>query len=165
MFYFTCDRSLTDTTTRKHTESATSARAPSWISSKVIVYMEITSRSPYGSVLAILANIHTLNHGCGVTIWRFSPRRLWPWTLTLTSQKFTTDTEHLSSQILWKSDILYFSRNHSEHNERMNERTNQPTNQPTKPTRMIAMYPGRGANDTIRYDWVQIHGVRYNSWP
>jgi len=62
-----------------------------------------------------------------VTIWSFSVRQLWPWTVTLTSQKLTvkscTYSEHLR-QISLKI-ALYFSRNY---NEQTKERTNEPTN-------------------------------------
>jgi len=68
-----------------------------------------------------------LNHGSrAITNWRFSVGRLWPWTLTLTSQKswvkFVTDAEHLW-QISWKSDLLFMG-----HHDERNEQTNRPTN-------------------------------------
>ena len=59
-----------------------------------------------------------------------SVRRVWPCTLTLTSQKlFGTDAEDLC-QISPKSNSN-ISKYHNERNKLTNERTNQPTNRQT----------------------------------
>jgi len=60
-----------------------------------------------------------LNHSRTIASGRFSLRRSWPWSLTLTSQKSAVTYDagaEQQCQISWKSD-WYFSRNHNKRNE------------------------------------------------
>ena len=55
------------------------------------ISFKISSISP---VSVGLPNLVTLNHGRDITMWRFSLRQFWPWTVTLTSEKLNNEIWH-----------------------------------------------------------------------
>ena len=99
-------------------------------------HLEFCRMAQFVSKVAYLCRIakfgeDILNHSRTIASGKFSARRFWPWTLTLTSQQlimtFSTGAGY-PWQISWKSDFN-FSRNHS--NGHVNELTYKQTNKLT----------------------------------
>ena len=111
--------------TRKHSESVNLHQV--WVLLKVIFHTKITSEElPNLAKIKIRFGKPTPN----CYNWKIFSMGFWPWTLTLTSQKFTVKFERLC-QISRKLNF-YFSRNHN--NQSINLSMNEWMSQSIKPS-------------------------------